>query len=226
MWFGENFIKKKIETRLPSENIYPPLGSVQFRARSPRPGEDIPPGFKYYEFGPNWDESDPAAIEMGKKILEELFRERKVLTEIYEYACYSGRGKRLPLRFVNNYADMLRRKKWDASNIYEAENERLFYIFAGYDKELFPAYCAKNGGGLCSFSFYLFSRNENMQGAEDAMKKVSLYQHEMKIDFFNHGPSVLEMQIRESAGAAKRICDVIEEVCLQNGILLVKPHES
>lgn len=199
----------------------PPDGSMQFVSSPPPAHELLPPGFLYYEFGPNCDESNPDAIELSKQIIGVLCQSRKVLTVIQAHKQFDGNGKEIQSLFIGQYGGVLRSAHPEIS-VYQEGETKLAYLTTGYDKDLLPTYYALNGG-LCDFSFYLFHQNEPLTDASQALSKATAHQYAFKLEYIDHGPVALAVYVNKNAGDIELIRNVIERVCSQNNILLKNP---
>ena len=75
---------------------------------------------------------------------------------------------------------------------------------------------------MCDFSFYLFPRSEPLADARQALEKATANQYALKLDFIDHGPISLEVCVNPESGDADYVRSVVEQVCDENDIRLIK----
>ena len=199
----------------------PPDGSMLFMSCPPPAYGSMPTGFLYYEFGPSCDESDPVAIALSKQIIEVLCQSRKVLTVVKAHREFDGKGREVPPLFIHHYSGMLQSECPEIS-VYQEGGTRLAYLATDYDKDLLPAYYTVPTGTMCDFSFYLFPRSEPLADARQALEKATANQYALKLDFIDHGPISLEVCVNPESGNADYVRSVVEQVCDENDIRLIK----
>ena len=225
--FSLLFNKKRFEfTPVPDD--WPPEGSMQFMRRKPANYEHLPANFLHYEFGPNWNESDPVAIDLGLKILTALCRDSVVLTDIESTQSYVKKRKTTPKTFSEHYFHCLQQIKPDIPAHLES-TQRLAYLTVGLDAQLLPEteryYSLFRTGGQVSVDFYVLPQEDQSLDIQAALTKAKSFQYNIKLKYIEYGPTSLELDVNADAVDISSIQSVVESVCLENDVLLLNPSE-
>lgn len=216
------FHRKTFEfTPIPDD--YPPDGTMQFMCREAPSYAHLPPSYLHYEFGPNCDESDSVAIDLSPKIIRKICQDKWVLAVVRseEPHRYSKR-KVPPLSFAELYHQVLQNAHPDIS-VYMETKLCLAYLTVGYDAFMLSAYQTFQNHTACFFDFYVFSKDRDMADAQTAFKLANAGQYDMKLEFIDHGPTSLEMNVNPNAIDIAFIQSIVEQTCKENGVQLINP---
>ncbi len=226
--FNLLFNKKRFSfTPVPDD--WPPEGSMQFMCRKPADHEHLPTNFLHYEFGPNWNESDPVAIDLGLKILTALCREKLVLTDIRspESYYYEGRKKSIET-FSEYYFHFLQETQPDTSTLLKTK-QHLVYLTVGHDENLQllteKYYTVYRPGSQLFDCFYVLPQECRDLDAEASLARVNSFQYDMKLRHFKYGPTSLEINVNTDAVDIASVQSVVETICRKNHVLLLNPNE-
>lgn len=213
----------------PVPDDWPPEGSMQFMRREPEAYERLPDNFLHYEFGPNWNESDPAAIDLGLKILRVLCRDKLILTDIRstESFYYENRKKTIET-FSEYYCRFLQKERPDAP-VYLETNLHLVYLTIGHDEELQQLtdryYSLYRPGTQFFDAFYVLPQECMGLDAETALARIKTFQYDMKLEYIKYGPTSLEINLNTDTVDIAAIQAVVEKICSENNVLLLNPKE-
>lgn len=219
---------KKIFSFTPVPDDWPPEGSMQFMCRKPADHEDLPTNFLHYEFGPNWNESDPVAIDLGLKILTALCRDRVVLTDIKSTQTHVKKRKTTPKTFSEHYFHCLQEIKPDIPAHLES-TQRLAYLTVGLDARLLPEteryYSLFRPGGQVFVDFYVLPQENQSMDVQAALTGAASFQYDMKLEYIEYGPTSLEITLNTDTVDIATLQSVVETVCQENDVLLLNPNE-
>lgn len=223
--FNLLFRRKKFEfTPVPDD--YPPDGSMQFVCREAPSYEHLPPNYLHYEFGPNWDEDDPVAIDLSPKIIREICRDKWVLAVVRSEEPHQyNKRKGPPLAFSELYYRALKKAQPEISAHLETKL-CLAYLTVGYDAFMLAAYQTFQNNTACFFDFYVFSEDTVLPSAKEAFELAKASRYDMKLQFIDHGPTSLELNANPNTTDVEAIQFVVERVCKENSVLLINPPSS
>lgn len=220
-----HFGRKYFEfTPLPDD--YPPDGSMQFMPYEPKPYLRIPTNFLHYEFGPNCGESNPVAVNLSIKVIKELCQEKLILAVIRSNEPrHHRKHKAPPPTFAELYYQVLQKARPDVST-YLKTNLCLAYLTVGYDAIMLAAYQTFPINTECFFDFYVFSLDQAIPDARTAFDLTKSFQYDMKLEYIDHGPVSLEMDVNKNTADLASIQAVVERICRENSVLLRNPPAS
>lgn len=216
LWVLKQIIYAKRFKFTPASDDSPPDGSMRFIEGEMPTYESAPADFLWYEFGSNYDESDPVAIELSEKIIEFLCRGKQTLTYLQSHIPAS---KKYPPMLTELYPEKLQ----DVS-IFQENAAELAYLVEGYDMNVLPYYHAARTGALCDFSFYLFPEGVQIKDAEDGMKRVKEHGFALKMNYINYGPTSLEMVINPAAENVAKLEEIVKRICKEQGVDVINPN--
>lgn len=219
------FRRKKFEfTPVPDD--YPPDGSMQFVCREAPSYEHLPPNYLHYEFGPNWDESDPVAIDLSPKIIREICRDKWVLAVVRSEEPHQyNKRKEPPLAFTELYYRALKKARPEISAHLETKL-CLAYLTVGYDAFMLATYQTFQNNTACFFDFYVFSKDKVLPTAKDAFALAKTSQYDMKLQFIDHGPNSLVLNINPDTIGVEFVQSAVEQICSANNVLLINSPPS
>lgn len=216
------FHRKKFEFT-PLRDDYPPDGTMQFVCREAPSYEHLPPSYLHYEFGPNCGESDPVAIDLGPKIIREVCNDKWVLAVIRsEKPNQYGKRKSPVPSFTELYHQALT-KAHPSVSVYMENKLQLTYLTSGYDPFMLAAYQTFQNNTACFFDFYVFSKDRDMPDAKTAFELANAGQYDMKLEFIDHGPTSLEMNVNPNTVDIASIQAIVEQTCKENDVQLINP---
>ena len=213
----------------PVPDDWPPEGSMHFVCRDPEAYEQLPANFLHYEFGPNWNESDPVAIDLGLKILRVLCQDKLILTDIRSSEGYYYKKPKNPVETFSEYLfRTLQKERPDTPASLETKL-RLAYLTIGYDEKLqmlMDRYCSLYRLGT-SFddAFYVLPQECRGLDAQAALERVRAFQYDMKLEYIKYGPTSLEINLNIDTVDIATVQSAVERICQENQVLLLNPPE-
>ena len=220
------FGHKKINIA-PVPSDWPPEGSMQFMRCEPDAYAPLPGNFLRYEFCPNWDESDPVAIDLGLKILRTLCRDKLILTEVRSYEYYHYKKPKKPVETFSEYLFGFLQKERPDTPAYLETNLRLVYLTTGYDEDLQQLtdkyYSSHRPGTQVFDEFYVLPQEYKGLDAKPALEKVKTFQYDIKLVHIEYGPTALEINLNTNTVDIATIQAVVEKICQENRVLLLNP---
>ena len=213
----------------PVPDDWPPEGSMHFVCREPEAYEHLPANFLHYEFGPNWNESDPVAIDLGLKILRDLCQDKLILTEIRSTEGYYYKKPKNPVEPFSEYLFRFLQKERPDTPAYLETNLHLVYLTTGHDEELQQLtdryYSLYRLGTQFFDAFYVLPQECMGLDAETALARIKTFQYDMKLEYIKYGPTSLEINLNTDTVDIATIQAVVERICRENQVLLLNPPE-
>lgn len=229
MGFFRFLFGRKEKSFTPVPDDWPPEGSMHFVCCEPEAYEYLPDNFLHYEFGPNWNESDPVAIDLGLKILRDLCQDKLLLTDICSTeGYYYKKAKKLVETFSEYLFRFLQKERPDTPAYLETKLH-LVYLTIGHDEELqllTERYYSLYRPGTGFFAkFYMLPQECQKLDAQAALERVRAFQYDMKLEYIKYGPTSLEINLNTDAVDIATIQAVVEKICRENQVLLLNPPE-
>lgn len=216
------FHRKKFKfTPIPDD--YPPDGTMQFMCREATSYTHLPPNYLHYEFGSNCSEDDPIAIDLSLKIIQEICHNKWVLSVIRSEVPYQYRKRKSPPPAFTELYHQVLLKAHPSVSIYTETKLHLAYLTSGYDAFMLAAYQAFQNNTACFFDFYVFSKDRDIPNAKTAFELANAGQYDMRLEFIDHGPTSLEMNVNPGTIDIESIHATVEQICSANGVLLMNP---
>lgn len=213
----------------PVPDDWPPEGSMQFMCCEPEAYEHLPANFLHYEFGPNWNESDPVAIDLGLKILRVLCQDKLILTDIRSSEGYYYKKTKNPVETFSEYLFRVLQKERPDTPAYLETNLHLVYLTTGHDEELQQLtdryYSLYRLGTEFFTKFYMLPQEYRELDAQAALERVKAFQYDMKLEYIKYGPTSLEINLNTDTVDIATVQAVVEKICRENQVLLLNPNE-
>lgn len=224
MKFIRTLFRKPVTERV-QPDTFPPDGSAHFITCLPVDGDDLSPNFKIYEFGANCYEEEAEFIPQMIEIMRHLCRGMIVLTDI-ESASEKIKSREYSRseRFTVRFRRFLEKTRPELSVFSESE-KRLAILTDGFCADNLFVYEELETLDYCWFNFYLFSEKDAPVTAQQAWDMVRGKKFSVRFSI-NDSPVALEMVIDPTTVDVASVRTVVEEVCKDNGVLLVDPAEN
>ncbi len=213
----------------PVSDDWPPEGSVQFVCREPHPSEHLPVNFLHYEFGPNWNESDPVAIDLGLKILRTLCQDKRILVDVCSSEGFYYRPPKKKVETFSEYCFRILGKERPDTPARLKTSHHLVYLNDGYDEGLqafTEQYFALYRLGTSFFvKYYVLAKENQEPDMRTALERVEAFRYDMKLEYIEYGPTSLEININTDTVDVAFVQAVVEKICRENQVLLLNPPE-
>ena len=185
----------------------------------------LPQNRKDYVLDTNGDDGGGEVFRMGVEIMEELCRERTVLTTFDAYGPLSQKKHSIsPRSFPERYHCFLQKVHPNVST-YAKNNQELSILSIGFNRDAYFAYAEIREPGPWfeeSVSFYRFSENYIPSSAEEAQILAEKHQAELAM-YFHAWPDELHFDFDPQNVDVNEIWSVIEQVCKKHNLIVMRP---